>query len=130
MVVQATDMKLQAEIMAKVQAARERARRKVEKHNTQRETGKREETEKLAGGQIAKQAERRMETVFDRKQESEEANKGDWHASNSESGTEDVMTLPLLLSLCDQAALESSFNGDTSMSSPVSNPLAAYSGIV
>jgi hypothetical protein len=40
------------------------------------------------------------------------------------------MSLPLLLSLCDQAALESSFNGDTSMSSPVSNPLAAYSGIV
>jgi len=99
-VIQDTDMKLQAEIMAKVQAARERARRKVEKHNTQRETGKREETEKLAGGQIAKQAERRMETVFDRKQESEEANIGECHAENSESDNEDVnVSSSLALSL-------------------------------
>lgn len=36
-IVLATDMKLQAEIMAKVQAARERARRKVEIHEMPRE---------------------------------------------------------------------------------------------
>jgi hypothetical protein len=91
---------LQAEIMAKVQAARERARRKVEKHNTQRETRKREETEKFTGGQIAKKAERRIDTVLDRKQESEEANKGECHASNSESGNEDVnVSSSLALSL-------------------------------
>lgn len=85
-VVQATDMKLQAEIMAKVQAARERARRKVEKHNTQRETRKREETLKITGGQIARhKAGRRI----DRKQEGEEANKGECHANISESHNED-----------------------------------------
>jgi hypothetical protein len=38
-VVLATDIMFQAEIMAKVQAARERARRKVEIHKMQREKG-------------------------------------------------------------------------------------------